>query len=401
MLVVGGWRWGLWPLLLGLCWGWGFLCLLRLLTGSGFSDIDEAGPHRGSVEALAADGVLAGTECRPGVFCPRDPVRRWVMAVWLVRVIDGGDPDGVGASRFADVDAGEWWVPHVERLAELGITAGCATGPLRFCPSETVTRDQMASFLVRAFGLGEGPSSGFVDIEDNVHASNIDVLAAVGVTAGCSTSPARYCPGRDTTRGQMATFLSRALQLGPSQPVQPPEGGGFATVSSGNGFSCGIRADGTVACWGGNWDGQAAAPQEEFSAVSAGDAHSCGLLAEGTVVCWGENRGGLAEPPKGEFSVVSAGYAHSCGIRTDGTVACWGANWDGQVDAPEGKFSAVSAGETLIRVGSVPIGRLSAGVRTRTAGLTLRRASSARLPPGMGIRVGSAATGRLPAGGAG
>ena len=190
-------------------------------SGSGFSDIDEAGPHRGSVEALAAEGVLAGTECGPGVFCPDEPVRQWVTAVWLVRVIDGGNPDGVGVSRFADVDAGEWWVPHVERLAELGITAGCATGPLRFCPSETVTRDQMVSFLVRAFGLGEGPSSGFVDIEDNVHALNIDVLAAVGVTAGYSTGPARYCPQRDTTRGQMATFLSPALQLGPVRPDPP------------------------------------------------------------------------------------------------------------------------------------------------------------------------------------
>ena len=265
---VAGRRWvvlGVVAAVVGVVLGVGVSVSAGAASGSGFSDIDEAGPHRGSVEALAADGVLAGTECGPGVFCPADPVRRWVMAVWLVRVIDGDDPGGVGVSRFADVDAGEWWVPHVERLAELGITAGCATGPLRFCPSETVTRDQMASFLVRAFGLGEGSSSGFVDVEDNVHASNIDVLAAVGVTAGCSTSPARYCPRRETTRGQMATFLSRALQLGSVQPDQPPQGGGFATVSSGNGFSCGLRTDGTVVCWGGNWDGQAAAPQGEFS----------------------------------------------------------------------------------------------------------------------------------------
>ena len=280
------------------------------------------------------------------MFCPADPVQRWVMAVWLVRVIDGGDPNGVGVSRFADVDAGEWWVPHVDRLAELGITAGCATGPLRFCPSETVTRDQMASFLVRAFGLGEGPSSGFVDIEDNVHASNIDVLAAVGVTAGCSTSPARYCPRRETTRGQMATFLSRALQLGSVRPDQPPQDGGFATVSNGNGFSCGLLVDGTVVCWGGNWDGQAAAPQGEFSAVSAGNGHSCGIRTDWTVVCWGTNWGDQADAPEGEFSAVSAGNGHSCGIRTEGTVVCWGPNWGDQVDAPEGRFSAVSAGET-------------------------------------------------------
>ena len=313
-------------------------------AGSGFSDIDEAGPHRGSVEALAAGGVLAGTECAPEMFCPIEPVRRWVMAVWLVRVIDGDDPDGLEVSRFADVDAGEWWVPHVERLAELGVTAGCATGPLRFCPTEAVTRAQMASFLVRAFGLGEGASSGFVDVEGNVHASNIDALAAAGVTSGCSTGPARYCPGRDTTRAQMATFLSRALQLGASGPEQPPDGGGFTTVSAGKELSCGLRSDGTVVCWGNNAWGQADAPEGEFSTVSAGYGHSCGLLADETVVCWGANWDGQTDAPDGKFSTVSAGYGHSCGIRTDWTVVCWGRNSDGQTDAPDGKFSTVSAG---------------------------------------------------------
>ena len=202
---VGGRRWvGLVVVVavVGVVLGAGVSTPAAAAGGSGFLDIDEAGPHRGSVEVLEAEGVLAGTECGPEMFCPTSPIERWVMAVWLVRVIDGGDPERLEVSRFADVDAGEWWAPHVERLAELGVTAGCATGPLRFCPSEIVTRGQMASFLVRAFGLGEGSSSGFVDIEGNVHASNVDALAAAGVTAGCSTGPARYCPGRDTTRAQ-------------------------------------------------------------------------------------------------------------------------------------------------------------------------------------------------------
>ena len=298
-------------------------------SGSGFSDIDEAGPHRGSVEGLAAEGVLAGTECAPDRFCPGDPVQRWVMAVWLVRVIDGGDPEGLEVSRFTDVDDGEWWASHVDRLAELGVTAGCATSPLRFCPSEAVTRAQMASFLVRAFGLDEGESSGFVDVEDSVHTSNIDALAAAGVTSGCSTEPLRYCPGRDTTRAQMATFLSRALRLGSPGPTPPaedgPEGGGFTAVSAGNGFSCGIRSDGTAACWGRNSDGQAEAPEGEFSMVSAGGEHACGLLADGTVVCWGANGDGRTDAPDGKFSAVSAGGQHSCGVRSNWSLACWGA----------------------------------------------------------------------------
>ena len=72
-----------------------------------------------------------------------------------------------------------------------------------------MTRAQMASFLVGAFGLAGGPEMGFTDVGDDVHSSNINALAAVGVTAGCDPSPA-YCPDKDTTRAQMASFLARA-----------------------------------------------------------------------------------------------------------------------------------------------------------------------------------------------
>ena len=105
----------------------------------GFSDVG-GGVHRAGVDALEAEGVFEGTGCGEGLFCPDDPIHRWVMAVWMVRVLDDGDPAGSGSSRFADVDAGMWWASYVERLAELEVTAGCATGPLRFCPDDPVTR---------------------------------------------------------------------------------------------------------------------------------------------------------------------------------------------------------------------------------------------------------------------
>ena len=121
--------------------------------GNAFGDIEEAGVHARSVEALAEAGIVGGTECSRGRFCPDEPIDRWVMAVWLVRAVDGREPSATSASRSADVDSGRWWVPHVERLAVLGITSGCATGPARFCPGDSVTRAQMATFLTRAFGL--------------------------------------------------------------------------------------------------------------------------------------------------------------------------------------------------------------------------------------------------------
>ena len=147
------------------------------------------------------------------MFCPGDEMKRWTMGVWLVRVLDEAEPAAASESSFADVESDEWWLAHVERLAELEVTSGCKTEPLRFCPDQSVTRAQMATFLVRAFDLEAAEPAGFTDTAGNTHETNIDALAAAGVTAGCKTEPLSYCPAKSVTRAQMATFLARALGL--------------------------------------------------------------------------------------------------------------------------------------------------------------------------------------------
>lgn len=172
----------------------------------------EGGTHAPAIKALADMGVFEGTECGEGLFCPQDPVERWAMAVWLVRAL-GGDVTTTGTSRFADVDAARWWSPYAEELADRGITRGCDTDPLRYCPGEAVNRAQMATFLKRAFALGPAPSAGFADTAGNKHEANIDALFATGITTGCQDQgdPLRYCPRTAVKRGQMAAFLHRAL----------------------------------------------------------------------------------------------------------------------------------------------------------------------------------------------
>ena len=194
--------------------------VLAAAVGVGAFDDDEGGTHEPGTDALRAGGILEGTECGPGRICPTEPMLRWVMAVWLVRAVDGADPTGSASGRFSDVSPNEWWATHVERLAELEVTLGCGDGT-GFCPADAVTRAQMATFLVRAFGLDADGGSGFGDIAGNTHEASINILAAERVTAGCSTSPLRYCPNRSVTRGQMATFLARALNLVPLP--DPPE----------------------------------------------------------------------------------------------------------------------------------------------------------------------------------
>ena len=174
---------------------------------AGFSDSADAGVHRTAVDTLGGWGYLEGTECDTDKFCPRDLIERWVMAVWLVRAL-GYKPYTTDTSRFAD----EWWSPYAERIARLEVTAGCKADPLSYCPGRPVTRGQMATFLVRALKLGEAPPAGFVDTEGNTHEATIDAPAAVGITSGCKTEPLSYCPDKPVTRAQMATFLRRAIR---------------------------------------------------------------------------------------------------------------------------------------------------------------------------------------------
>ena len=120
--------------------------------------------------------------------------------------------------------------------------------------------------------------------------------------------------------------------------------GEFASVSAGGWHTCGVKGDGTVACWGWNVKGQATPPTGEFASVSAGGEHTCGLKRDGSVACWGDDRYGQTTPPAGEFTSVSAGFYHTCGVRRDGSVACRGDDSRGQATPPVGEFTSVSAG---------------------------------------------------------
>ena len=170
------------------------------------------GVHKPAIDALAAHGLFDGTLCDDGRFCPSDPIKRSTMAVWLARALEDADSPQVQDSRFADVTDDPWWAGHVERVAQLGITVGCATGPLRYCPERPVSRAEMATFLTRAFNFEPGQAAGFADIDEGgVHAAGIDAIAAAGITVGCSTDPLRYCPERPVSRAEMATLLARAF----------------------------------------------------------------------------------------------------------------------------------------------------------------------------------------------
>ena len=166
----------------------------------GFYDVVSS-PFEREIVWLAESGITAG--CGVGRFCPSDAVTREQMASFLARAMDLPPAD---TDYFSD-DAGSAHQADINRLAAAGITTGCAAR--RFCPAGTVTREQMASFLVRALDLAPADADYFTDDAGSVHQGDINRLAASGITAGCAAGS--FCPKASVTREQMAAFLERGF----------------------------------------------------------------------------------------------------------------------------------------------------------------------------------------------
>jgi hypothetical protein len=109
---------------------------------------------------------------------------------------------------IADIEQSQFQF-EIEWLIASGITVGC--GNSHFCPTRGVTRGQMASFLARALNLPVATTDYFSDDTGSIYEADINRVAAASITGGCAA--ASYCPASITTRAQMATFLTRALGL--------------------------------------------------------------------------------------------------------------------------------------------------------------------------------------------
>ena len=115
-----------------------------------FSDVPCPGPFTDWIEQLAAEGVTSG--CGTGIYCPSQSVTRAQMAVFLLKTSEGSayaPPPATGL--FGDVPVGSFAADFIEDLYTRGITGGCSTSPLLYCPGNTVLRQQMATFLSRTF----------------------------------------------------------------------------------------------------------------------------------------------------------------------------------------------------------------------------------------------------------
>ncbi|MGE5277812.1 MAG: S-layer homology domain-containing protein [Acidobacteriota bacterium] len=218
-----------------------------LHVGDSFTDVPRSQPFYKKIETLLHNGITAG--CTATAYCPGDPVNRGQMAIFIAKGVAGGGANvpasgllngqpyncaGGGNSLFSDVAPVDIFCRHVHYIAAQNVTLGCATG--QYCPGDTVTRLQMASFIAKAIVAPAGgtavptnygpdpvtglsyscnavsPNTHFTDVPaSNTFCKHVHFLWAKGIIAGCGAT--LYCPNDPVTRDAMAKFLSNAFRL--------------------------------------------------------------------------------------------------------------------------------------------------------------------------------------------
>jgi hypothetical protein len=194
----------------------------------------------------------------------------------------------------------------------------------------------------------------------------VSVSAGADHTCGLTTDCAAYCWGADLA-GELGDS-NHTTALAPTRVVGDLT---FVALTAGRSsggtgdHTCGLTADGSAYCWGGNdngelgngtiggagWTPQLVVGNHRFSSISAGYTHSCGITADETALCWGRNYAGqlgMGSPDNvvydsavtvvGDFHFVtiSAGTSESCALTPSGSAFCWGNNWDGQLGSGAG-----------------------------------------------------------------
>lgn len=176
---------------------------------SHFDDLG-ASVHAGAIEALAADGIVAG--CGPRRYCPATSVTRGQVASLLSRAFDLAVSDPTAAPTFLDLAAD---APHAEAiaaLAEAGMITGFPDGTVR--PREPVTRGQLALMLARLLALDTAGDAPFGDIAGGTGVSGaVAALVEAGIVHGFADGT--YRPGASVTRAEAASLLARALDRVP------------------------------------------------------------------------------------------------------------------------------------------------------------------------------------------
>jgi hypothetical protein len=187
----------------------------KVFQGLQFNDVPAGHPFYTEIGKLSARGVTLG--CGAGTFCPDAPVTREQMAAFISRALGDFNPPTPATQRFLDVPSQNPFYSFVEDLAARQITLGCGGGnycPTSPVLREQMAAFLIRALHDPGYVPPPPASQRFNDVPpSNPFYAYIEEMAVRGITTGCSSSPPLYCPGDTVTRAQMAAFLVRAFNL--------------------------------------------------------------------------------------------------------------------------------------------------------------------------------------------
>ena len=228
-----------------------------------------------------------------------------------------------------------------------------------------------------ALGNGAAGNSNVPDQESTGATDWAQVAAGGSFTCAIKTDGTLWCWGA----GANGRLGNGGTADQPS-PVQESTGAtDWAQVAAGGGFTCAVKTDGTLWCWGNASDGmgdqlnpnQEATAATDWARVEASDnwyQHACALKTDGSLWCWGANSYGelgdgtttnsnsiVAALPGSAWTDFDIGSGHTCGIKTDGSRWCWGENGQGQL----GSSSTSGNHDAPVQIGTADWKEVSVG----------------------------------------
>ncbi|EZH65995.1 hypothetical protein DH09_14315 [Bacillaceae bacterium JMAK1] len=177
-------------------------------TTPSFSDVHENTFGYDSIMRMAGQSVITGYT--DGTFRPSHPINRGQSARILTNALELPVPENVDSTPFVDTPPGHTYADVAAAVYEAGIMIG-SNNSQYFKGGDYLTRQQMASILVRGLGLeNTGEAVTIVDLDQtyDAHRENVKILTQHGITI---TEDNRFRPNENVTRAQLVVFLDRAL----------------------------------------------------------------------------------------------------------------------------------------------------------------------------------------------
>ncbi|MBM7570437.1 S-layer homology domain-containing protein [Aquibacillus albus] len=189
------------------------------LAATSFSDIEEGQSHYDSITALASAGIIQGYP--DGTYGTNAELQRRHGAVLYQLSLNLPVPSDFGSvlqQYYSDVDE---TMDYADKIAAVTPSIFSGAGG-KFMPIKNMTREQMATTMVKALDLQDNGNSVDVNLAnvDASHKDNVKIFAQYGITNQLDD----FRPKEAVKRGQFATFLQKSLLAATPHSVTVNEG---------------------------------------------------------------------------------------------------------------------------------------------------------------------------------